>query len=81
MAIMETLKIVLNILPMLIQVIKAVEDAIPGQGKGEQKLALVRGVLEAVDSGVMGIWPVLEKVIASIVSVFNKTGTFEAPSK
>ena len=77
----EVLTIIKNLLPLLIEIIKAVEEALPGKGNGEQKLATVREILEAGDeftgtSTVGEIWPLLAKVIGSIVSMFNKTGTF-----
>lgn len=73
-----TLKTIIDLLPLLIQTIKAVEAAIPGQGKGEAKLAAVRGVMESVDAGLGSIWPAVEKAIAAIVAAFNKAGVFGA---
>lgn len=78
----EVLSIITKLLPVLIEVIKAVEAAIPGQGEGEKKLAAVRAILETVSDFVGGdtlnqIWPALEKVIAALVALFNKTGQFE----
>jgi hypothetical protein len=76
---LATLKMIIDLLPLVIQTIKAVEDAIPGTGKGEAKLTMVRGVLESVDLGTASIWPAIEKVIAAIVATFNKIGEFKAP--
>jgi hypothetical protein len=80
----ELLKLVLSLVPMLVQAIKAVEDAIPGNGYGEQKLALVRSIIESAyekATGALGsfeqMWPILESTIGAIVRAFNSTGVFK----
>ncbi|MCL4687489.1 MAG: hypothetical protein KJ007_02865 [Burkholderiales bacterium] len=81
---LEIAKLVLALFPVLISAIKAVEEAIPGQGNGEQKLAMVRGVLEnafkvATDVTVQfeALWPALAGVIGSVVTAFNASGIFK----
>ena len=80
MKFLEILSVVTKLIPMLIEAIKAIEEAIPGQGQGEKKLAAVRSILEAatnfVDEQLDDVWPVLERVIAALVELFNKTGVF-----
>ena len=83
MKLLTVLRIVVSMLPMIIQAIKAVEEAIPGKGEGELKLALVRGLLETaysvatdVEVSFEEVWPVLLKTITAIVGAFNKSGTF-----
>jgi hypothetical protein len=73
---MNTLKTILLMLPFLIEAIKALEEAIPGQGKGEQKLAAVRELLEIVYPPAEEIMPAIERVIGVLVSTFNATGVF-----
>jgi hypothetical protein len=73
---MNTLKTILLMLPFLIEAIKALEEAIPGQGKGEQKLAAVRELLEIVYPPAEELMPVIERVIGVLVSTFNATGVF-----
>lgn len=80
---LEIVKLVLALFPVLISAIKAVEEAIPGQGNGEQKLAMVRGVLESafkVASDVTvqfeAIWPALAGTISAVVGAFNQSGIF-----
>lgn len=68
---MEKILLIAKLIPVLIEIIKAVEAAIPGEGKGEAKLAMVRQILEVTDSTITNIWPSLEKVIAIIVTTFN----------
>ena len=70
-----------ELLPIVIGLMVAIEEAIPGQGQGEQKLAAVREILEATDefsgtSTVNSIWPLLSKVIGIVVGVFNTTKVF-----
>lgn len=62
---------ILQIIPLLIEVLKAVEASIPGSGKGKEKLAMVKQILEATDETVSQIWPNLEKIISVVVSTFN----------
>lgn len=77
MNIVSTSIAVLQMIPAIINVLKALEEAIPGQGKGEAKIAIVRGALESVSDQVNTLWPALEKTIGIIVLVFNKTGVFQ----
>ena len=74
---MNTVIAILQLLPALITAIKAIEDAIPGAGQGEQKLAAVRAILEAVDSGVAKLWPQISSVIGVLVGLFNSTKVFK----
>jgi len=78
------IKLVVSLLPVLIEAIKAVEEAIPGKGAGEAKLAAIRAIIEGVyatatDLGVTfgEVWPVLEKTISGLVAAFNKSGEFK----
>lgn len=68
---MDKILMIVKLIPALIEVIKAVEAAIPGEGKGDAKLVMVRGILEATDSAIVQMWPSIEKIIAVIVSTFN----------
>lgn len=67
---------ILSLIPSLITAIKAIEEAIPGQGQGEAKLAAVRQILEVADAGISALWPKISEAIGVIVSLFNKTGVF-----
>ncbi len=75
---MQTLILIAQLLPALIAAIKAIEEAIPGAGQGEAKLAAVRGIIEAVDAGYKNLWPQIQPVIGVLVGLFNKTGAFKA---
>ena len=67
---------VLKLLPAIIVAIKAIEDAIPGKGQGEQKLAAIRAIMEAANGQIGLYWPLIQTTIGILVGVFNKTGTF-----
>lgn len=74
---MQNIVLILQLLPALIQAMKAIEEAIPGQGQGEQKLAAIRGIFEAVDSGVAKLWPQIQGVIGVLANLFNASGVFK----
>lgn len=74
---METLKMILRLLPVLIEVIKTVEQALPEPGQGAVKLEVVKQILTAFDEGVAAIWPAVNKTISAIVAAMNLTGAFK----
>jgi hypothetical protein len=76
MGTLSTLRTVLSLLPAIIEAIKAIEEAIPGQGKGEQKLAAIRGIVAASYEQAAAIMPILERVIGVLVDTFNAVGVF-----
>ena len=73
---LTTATALLQLLPAIITAIKAIEEAIPGKGQGEMKLAAIREILEAASGQVSVMWPLIEKAIAVLVGLFNKTGVF-----
>ncbi len=75
---MNQLLAIVQLIPALIAAIKAIEEAVPGQGQGEQKLAAVRGILEAIDGSYRALWPQLQPIVGILVGLFNKTGVFKA---
>jgi hypothetical protein len=84
MKFVEIARIVIALLPVLIKAIQAAEEALPGKGKGEMKLAMIRGVLEAAYAAASDaeatfdqIWPAIQKAVAAIVSAFNTAGVFK----
>lgn len=74
---MGNIVIILQLIPALITALKAIEEAIPGSGKGEQKLSAIRGILEAVDGSITSLWPQISSVIGVLVTLFNNTGIFK----
>jgi len=76
MSAFEILRTVLSLIPALVDAIKAIEEAIPGRGKGEQKLAAIRQIIEATYDRAADLWPYVERTITTLVSLFNTTGVF-----
>lgn len=74
---MNTIIMILNLIPALIQAIKAIEEAIPGSGKGEEKLSAIRSILESVDASATKLWPQISAVIGVLVGLLNRTGVFK----
>ncbi len=74
---MQNIVIILQLIPALITALKAIEEAIPGSGQGEQKLSAIRGILEAVDGSITSLWPQISSVISVLVTLFNNTGIFK----
>ena len=68
---MDKVMLILKLLPAIVAGIKALEEAIPGQGKGEQKLAALREILELADSTVSSAWPQIASVVAILVKTMN----------
>ena len=77
-------RLVLGLLPLLLDAVRAIEAAMPASGQGAAKLAIIRSTLEATFN-VAGdavatfdqVWPALEKTVAAVVGVFNTTGVFK----
>lgn len=78
------LKLVISLLPTIIDFVKSLEQAIPDGSKGDDKLKALKSILEVVyknSNDSMGefekIWPVINNVINTVVGLFNKTGVFK----
>ncbi|MBP9714801.1 MAG: hypothetical protein KBD60_14135 [Sterolibacterium sp.] len=74
---MNAVMIILQLIPALIAAMRAIEEAIPGTGKGEEKLSAIRQILEAVDSSATKYWPQIQAVIGVLVNLFNTAGVFK----
>jgi len=84
MQFLTILKLILSMLPLIIDAIKLIEATIPGQGQGELKLAAIRSAVESsyeVSEESLPsfelLWKAVSKVIARLVAVFNSSGQFE----
>ena len=67
---------IVQLIPALIALIKEIEKVIPASGQGSAKLMAIRQIVEAAYGGLTEIWPVIEKVVAALVGLFNSTGIF-----
>ena len=68
---------IFQLVPAIIAALKAIEEAVPGTGQGEQKLAAVRGMIEAVYGSYKNLWPQIAGVVTVLVNLFNSTGVFK----
>lgn len=75
MSFLAIVKLVLQLLPLIEQIVQAAEDLFPQQGAGAQKLSLVKGALEtaystgnAVEGSFEQIWPTVNNVVTNIVA-------------
>ena len=78
---METLLFILKIVPTLIDAIVAIEKQIPAPGAGALKMDAIKNILLAVDSSYTKYWATIVGVITSLVTLFNKSGTFTTTQK
>jgi hypothetical protein len=87
---MNTLLIILKMLPLVLTAVRAVEDAIPLPGQGKKKLDLVLDILRTAYDGGMDVarefsWEKLVTVVVpminKIVGLHNELGLFQKPEK
>ena len=88
---MQTFLLVLTIInqlfPLVISIVKQVEEAFPQGGQGAVKAQMVRAQLEGAfkaytDAKVTfdQLWPTLKVVIDGAVAIYNATGQFKKSS-
>ena len=70
----------LQIIPSLLSIITAVEETVPEAGKGAEKLALIKEMMNAIYDGLGDIWPAVENLVTVIVAFLNKIGVFKTSS-
>jgi hypothetical protein len=68
---------ILNLVPAIITAMKALEEAIPVPGQGDQKSAAIRAILEATNDKIDVYWPLIQKTINVLAGLFNKTGIWQ----
>lgn len=74
----------LELVPLVIAAMRAIEAQIPETGQGSAKLLALRAALEAgwdsvqaLLGGISEVWPRIEALVASLAAAFNKTGLFK----
>jgi hypothetical protein len=75
----ETLKRIIQLLPLIMQIIQAMEDAFPKTGAGPAKLAFAKAVINSSAAGKETPLPdaVLDGVISGAVAASNAVGNFK----
>jgi hypothetical protein len=84
-AILQAIKLVFSLLPMIHDAVNQIETLFPQGGIGAQKLDMVKGVIEkalsayGVAEGTFGaVWPMISGLIAQFVAIKNASAP-EAP--
>lgn len=77
------LKLIISLLPQIIEIVKALETAIPAGGKGQDKLNALQEVLQTIyansDVGDLKnisfdkLWSIVNGVTCTVVKLFNTT--------
>jgi hypothetical protein len=70
---MQNALILIQLLPLLIQTIKAVEEVVPVSGAGKEKLNTVISIMQVANDAVTQLVPQLTTIISSIVALMNAT--------
>jgi len=78
---LSILKLVIQLLPLLIDAVKAVEAAVPSAGQGSTKLETVKNLVMSVlditqDVDNKNLGSALDKAISLVVTLLNKSGVF-----
>ena len=83
MSFLAVLQLVVQLLPLVSQIVQVVETTMPAGTSGAQKLDAVRSILQAgyateqtVAIEFTKVWPVLQASIAAIVAANNAVGVF-----
>jgi hypothetical protein len=81
MGYLAILKLIVQLLPIIIDAVKAIEAAIPAAGQGSVKLETVKNLVMSVaditqDVDSKNLSSAIEKVIGLVVTLLNKTGVF-----
>ena len=78
------LKLLVELLPTIVSIIKQIEALIPQSGQGATKLAMTRELIEgaykqATDISVSfdEVWPAIQRTITSLVATYNSLGIFK----
>ena len=79
---LQILKLIVQILPLVIDTVKAVEAAIPQAGMGSAKLEAAKGIIMSVeaiadDVDSKNFESALDRAIAMVVALLNRTGVFK----
>lgn len=75
---MTTFLMILQMLPVLLKAIKALEEEIPIGGVGKEKLDAILGIATDTVEGTEAVAKVLPAVIARIVALFKAVGVFKS---
>lgn len=73
----ETIKIILNLLPLVIQIVQQLESLFPENGQGRLKFELIVKTIQNTYDVSDKTLPIIEKMVNVVVDVFNQFGVFK----
>lgn len=78
------LKVLIQLYPMVVEIIEVVEKQFPEGGKGAEKLAIVKQLIAAayeasddIEDAFDKVWPAIKRMIDTIVETYNSLGIFK----
>lgn len=74
---LETIKLILQLVPIILELVKAIEAQIPEGGQGKAKLDFIQTVLTQAYPQIVDIWGMVEKIVSSAVTLYNATRSFQ----
>jgi hypothetical protein len=74
---LETIKLILTILPLIINLTKELETAFPESGLGKMKASLILESIKSVIGDSDSALRVVKQITDTVVSVFNTFGVFK----
>lgn len=81
---LQIVKLILSMLPAIIEAVKAIEAALPAGGQGAAKLDAIKGVLQSAygvandaTAQFEAVWPAISGTVSALVALFNKAGVFK----
>ena len=82
------LSLISKLFPVIVELVKTVEAAVPIGGQGAAKLSMFKAMLQSAyghftDTTVAfdALWPMLQPIIGSLVSMYNSSGLFKTTTK
>lgn len=74
---LETAKLILTFIPLLIEILKAIEATNPKPGLGEAKQEAAISILNELVPAAKDVGDSVKRLIGILVRFFNATGLFE----
>jgi phage-related protein len=81
---LEILRALAALLPIVMQLVRQLEEALPTSGAGAAKLAQIKAILQQVFATLSGVtvtfdqvWPTVQALIGGLVGAFNALGVFK----
>jgi len=77
------IKVALQLLPIIIEAIKAIEAAMPAGGNGAAKMEVIKTTVQSAmtvadqaEHTFEAVWPTISAMSSGVVSLFNAVGLF-----